>query len=400
MMSERDPLDEVLAAQQQQLKAAREQVARLRDSLNQGSSSGTLAMLEVPSPAEYDALTSVSRRYLETEGRTDLDLEDLLEPQDLDLLRLESERLGWTTSDLTAVGVCGLVGSVTSLLAGAIDAAIVQQFGLLEQTKLVSRWKRETTNLPIDYSGAVVGGPAHRVNSAGHDIGRPVEAIRQIMEGTYEGTGWLYGEKVPRTAEGTPFGTPYDAVPEVRVALALWVKHLITDVITPTSLPLPGWTALYEAAPTDKLAGFFQTMYWPGGGAPGWNLRTMAITMSIPLVVVEVGIRTKLGWDAWTERGSLQATSPEQAKRDEMLLAAHGIVTAVTTGQAVVECLTTSSPLGLRSLNPQTILRTSQLGIRVATARRSAPESPPSWEELAVSSLAPEADRRLGVYSI
>jgi hypothetical protein len=400
MMSERDPLDEVLAAQQQQLKAAREQVARLRDSLNQGSSSGTLAMLEVPSPAEYDALTSVSRRYLETEGRTDLDLEDLLEPQDLELLRLESQRLGWTTSDLTAVGLCGLVGSVTALLAGAIDAAIVQQFGLLEQTKLVSRWKRETTNLPIDYSGAVVGGPAHRVNSAGHDIGRPVEAIRQIMEGTYEGTGWLYGEKVPRTAEGTPFGTPYDAVPEVRVALALWVKHLITDVITPTSLPLPGWTVLYEAVPTEELADFLKGMYWRRDGVPGWNMRTMAITKSIPLVVVEVGIRSKLGWDAWTHRGSLQATGPERAKRDEMLLAAHGILTAVTTGQAVVECLTTESPFGLRSLNPQSILRTAQLGIKVVAARRSAPKGPPSWEELAIHSLAPEADRRLGVYSI
>ena len=400
MMSERDPLDEILSAQQQQVEAAREQVARLRGSLSEGLSDRDPELLEVPSPAEYDALTTASRDYLTTQGRSDLDLEDLLEPQDLDLLRLESQRLGWTTSDMAAVGVCGLVGSVTAILTDAIDAAIVQQLGLLEQTELISRWKRETTNLPIDYHGAVVGGPAHRVTSAGHDIGRPVEAIRQIMEGTYEGTGWLYGEKVARTALGTPTGTPYDAVPEVRIALALWVKHLITDVITPTSLPLPGWTALYEAAPTEQIAEFLKDMYWPGGGAAGWNLRTLAITKSIPLVVVEVGIRTKLGWDAWTDRGSLQATSPEYEKREEMLLAAQGIVTLVTTGQAVVECLTTSSPVGLRSLNPQTVLRTAQLGTKVVAARRSAPASPPSWEELAIRSLVPEADRRLGFYSI
>jgi len=399
MMSERDPLEEILSAQQQQLQAAREQAARLRDSLEQGSSSAASAMLEVPSPAEYDALTAASRDYLTKQGRSDLDIEDLLAPEDLDLLRLESQRLGWTTSDIAAVGVCGLVGSVTALLAGAIDDGLVAQLKLLEQTDLISRWKLETTNLPIDYMGVNSGGQAHRVTSAGHDIGRPVEAIRQIMEGQYRGTGWSYGQKVPLTRLGTPFGTPYDVVPDVGAALALWVKHLITDVITPTSLPLPGWTALFEAAPTKQLADFFQNMYWQGGQA-GWNLRTMAITKSIPLVVVEVGIRTKLGWDAWTDRGSLHATDHERAKRDEMLLAAHGVVTAVTTGQAVIECLTTSSPLGLRSLNPQSILRTAQLGIKVAGQHRSAPASPPSWEELAIRSLAPDADRRLGTYSI
>ncbi|MEX2375152.1 MAG: hypothetical protein WD942_06140 [Dehalococcoidia bacterium] len=401
MPSEPDPLDQILSAQQQQLQAAREQAARLRNTLKGRSDAVTSELLEVPSVSDYDALTSASRDYLQTEGRIDLDLADLLEPQDLDLLLLESQRLGWTTSDLAAVGVCGLVGSVTALLADAIDHAIVQQLGLLEQTELISRWKRETKNLPIDYSGTYVGGPAHRVTSAGHDIGRPVEAIRQIVEGTYEGTGWSVFGKVTRTAEGTPFGTPYDAVPDVRVALALWVKHLITDVITPTSLPLPGWTALYEQASTEQLADFFKDMYWPGGGNAGWNLRTMAITKSIPLVTVEVGIRGKLGWDAWTERGSLQATDREREKRDEMLLAAHGAVTAVTSGQAVIECLTTSSPLGLRSINPQSILRTAQLGIKVVAARRSAPEkSPPSWEELAIRSLADDADNRLGAYTI
>ncbi len=398
--SDPDPLDEILSAQQQQLRASRDQVAQLRESLEQGSHTEAPGLLEAPSAADYDALTAASRDYLQTQGRTDLDIEDLLEPEDLDLLRLESQRLGWTTSDMAAVGVCGLVGSVTAVLAGAIDDVIVQQLKLVEQTELISRWKRETTNLPIDYTGAYAGGKAHRVTSAGHDIGRPVEAIRQIMEGEYRGTGWSYGQKVPLTRLGTPFGTPYDAVPEVTTALTLWIKHLITDVITATSLPLPGWTALYEAAPTEKLADFYKDMYWPRGGDAGWNMRTMAITKSIPLVAVEVGIRTKLGWDAWTERGSLQATDRERAKRDEMLLATHSVVTAVTSGQAVIECLTTSSPLGLRSLNPQSTIRTAQLGIKVVSARRAEPEGPPTWEELAIRSLAPDADRRLGIYSI
>lgn len=399
-MPHSDPLDEVLSAQQQQVRAAREQVDRLRASLTGDQVESTAVRLKVPPAHDYGELTAASRSYLLTQGRADLDLEDLLDSQDLTVLRRQAQRLGWSTSDVVAVGLCGLTGAMTAVLTDAIDAAVVDHLGLLERTELISRWKRETTHLPIDYHGAVVGGPAHRVTSAGHDIGRPVEAIRQIVEGTYQGTGWLYGEKVIRTAMGTPHGTPFDVVPELRTSLALWVKHLITDVITPTSLPLPGWTALYERAPTELLADFFKDMYWPGGDLPGWNLRTMAITKTIPLVVVEVGIRTKLGWDAWTERGSLQVTGPERAKRDEMLFAANGVVTAVTTGQAVIECLTTSSPLGLRNLNPQSILRTAHLAGRITAARRAEPERPPSWEELAVRSLMVDDRGRLGAYTI
>lgn len=345
-MADPDDLDATLVAQHLQLQAARKRVADLREAIGRegDARAAHLAPLDVPLPSAYGDLVAASRAYLEEVGRVDLALEDVLDAKELRLLRIEAQRLGWTASDAAAVGLCGLAGAVTAVLADAIDQPILDGLGIIARSELISRWKRETTNLPIDYHGPIVGGTAHRVTSAGHDIGRPVAAIRQIVEGVYHGTGWTFGEKVTRTALGTTGGTPFDAVPDLSIAAGLWVKHLITDVVTPTSLPVPGWTALYERASTEELGDFFKDMYWAGGEGPGWNLRTVGITKSIPLVVVEFGVRSKTGWDSWSDRGTLRLTDREHAKQDEMLLAGNGIVAAVTTGQALIECLTTQSP--------------------------------------------------------
>ena len=405
-MGEPEDIDAALAAQYLQTEAARARVAQLRKALEEGEvPADTLAPLEVPDPGPYGQLVGASRDYLERSGRAHLGLEDVLEADDLEFLRIEAQRLEWTVSDAISVGLCGLVGSVAALLSGAIDRAVVDGLGLVEDTELIRRWKRDTQHLPIDYHGAVVGGPAHRVTSAGHDIGRPVAAIRQIVEGQYKGTGWLFGQKVTRTALGTPGGTPFDAVASPALAASLWVRHLVTDVVTPSSLPLPGWTALYEHAPTEELGSFFKDMYWPSSeparnALPGWNLRTIGITKTVPLVVVEVGVRTKVGWDTWTDRETLRLSERERAKQDEMLLAGNGVVAAVSTGQAVVQCLTTQSPLGLRALNPQVLMRTAQLGMRFAKARRRATVDLPDWEEFAARALATDTEDRLGPYAI
>jgi hypothetical protein len=150
------------------------------------------------------------------------------------------------------------------------------------------------------------------------------------------------------------------------------------------------------------LAEFFRDMYWMKNSGPGWNVRTLGVTKTIPLIVVEAGVRSKVGWDAWQSRGSLRLPKQEGRKCDEMLLAANGIVAAVTTGQAVVECLTTGSPLGLRAINPHMLVRTGQLGVRFLRARREdAGAAPPSWEELAQGgSWWREEASRLGPYAI
>jgi hypothetical protein len=239
-VSENDGLDTALAAQQLQLEAARARVDELHRTITKSPPTGPRPPLEVPDPGEYDALVVACEVYLRSIGRTGLALEDTVDAGDLRILRVDAKRLHWSPEDILTVGLCGLVGSVAALLAGAVDQRVAESLQMFEGTDLIHRWKRETTNLPIDYNGAVVGGPAHRISSAGHDIGRPVAAIRQIVQGQYRGTGWLLHQKVTRTPTGTPTGTPFDAVPDIGLAASLWVKHLVTDVLTPTSLPLPG----------------------------------------------------------------------------------------------------------------------------------------------------------------
>lgn len=397
-----DDLDEVLATQLLRVEELQRRVKALQAAA-QGPHGevdpADLDPLVVPAARSYAEIIAESRRYLADRGRLDARLEDLLTSEELRGLRIECERLRWAPSDIWTVGLSAMVGSVAAVLAGAIDEFIVGQLGLMQDTDLIRHWTRETAGLPIDYAGEGVGGPAHRLTSAGHDIGRPVEAIGQIVQGQYEGTAWTEAGKAVRSVSETVGGMAFTQY-TVGMAIALWGMHLVTDVITPTSLPLPGWTALYEVAPTEQVADLVKSMYWTQGAGPGWNLRTLGITKMVPLVVVEVGVRSKLGWDAWNGRGQLRLTPQEGDKRDEMLLAANGIVALVSTGQVVFECLTTSSPLGLRALNPNVLLRTGHLGVRLLKAhrRRKRAESP-SWEELARTSVA-DLDVGSGTYQI
>lgn len=399
-MPEPDDLEDNLKAQHEQLRELERRVAQLKAASLGDADVRGLEALEPLRPEGYEELSRANREYLESRDRAHLALEDMLEPEQLRLLQLESDRLRWDTSDYITVGLCALLGGAALLLQGAIDQAVLEATGMMERTELIERWKTETTNLPIDYQGQGAGGAGHRVTSAGHDPGRPVAAIQQIMQGRYEGTAWsAFAGKISPTALGTPYGTPFDAVTDPRLAAGLWVKHLLTDIVTVSSLPLPGWTALYESAPTGDLAEFFKDMYW-SNGAPGWNVRTLGVTKMVPLVIVEVGIRSKLAWDTYQQRGTLRLEALEKDKRDEMLLAASGVLALMSVGRVAFECFTTSSPLGLRALNPPLVLRAAHLGVRVVKAHRQQSASDvPSWSELARTALPLDSDR-LGPYAI
>lgn len=398
-MPERDDVEDNLKAQQERLREIRTRVGQLKAASDGEADAADLEPLEVLRPGTYDEITRANCDYLESQGRAQLALEDMLGPEQLRLLQLQSDRLRWTRSDYLTVGLCAMLGCTALLLEGAIDQAVLEATGMMERTELIDQLKGNTTNLPIDYQGQGAGGAAHRVTSAGHDPGRPIAAIEQIMQGRYEGTGWdALGAKLNPTATATPHGTPFEAVADPRIAAGLWVSHLVTDVVSASSLPLPGWTALYEAAPTAEVGEFLKGMYWSSDGA-GWNVRTLGVTKMVPVVIVEVGVRSKLSWDAYQQRATLRLEPLEKNKRDEMLLAANGVVALMSVGRVSFECFMTSSPLGLRALNPALVLRAAWLGVKVVTAHRERTGSAaPSWSELAHTTL-PDADR-LGPYAI
>jgi hypothetical protein len=79
----------------------------------------------------------------------------------------------------------------------------------------------------------------HRVRSSGHDLGRPIAALRQIRDGVFTGVRWDNGAG---PQDPYPRYVPARSVSE---ALVLWAKHLAADAVTPISLPLPGFSRLY-----------------------------------------------------------------------------------------------------------------------------------------------------------
>lgn len=115
------------------------------------------------------------------------DLNDLIDP--VAAVQLEkwrqSERIPREPGDLAAVGTAGFVGALANLYDSQVDTAVLGGLSWLKKTDFLQRWERDAARLPIDYTGPNFGGPAHRVRSAGHDIGRFFEALNQIRSGTF-----------------------------------------------------------------------------------------------------------------------------------------------------------------------------------------------------------------------
>ncbi|MGV9866974.1 hypothetical protein [Rhodococcus koreensis] len=146
-------------------------------------------------------------------------------------------------------------------------------------------WERAGKRLPIDYTGPGFGGRAHRVRSPGHDLARPLEALRQIRAGEFRGVRWDYGDKHD-VSVGSRF-REVDSLPEAPV---LWAQHL-ADLVTPMSLPMPGSSWLYELD-IRALRTFAHEVYLGRSAGNGLNVRSGILTPSLSVIVTEVIVRT------------------------------------------------------------------------------------------------------------
>lgn len=81
------------------------------------------------------------------------------------------QRLPWTQQDVIAVGFAGMVGMAATWFDSTIDREVRDRLEEFKATELVKGWERDARRMPIDYMGPGFGGRAHRVRSAGHDLG-------------------------------------------------------------------------------------------------------------------------------------------------------------------------------------------------------------------------------------
>ncbi|MCA9797136.1 MAG: hypothetical protein KC910_35240, partial [Candidatus Eremiobacteraeota bacterium] len=246
------------------------------------------APINSPSATAYEELTRANDLLRQQRTWSEVDFDAALTPPIR--ARLESwesrQRLRWGRSDFVVVGLAGLTGSLACIFDDQIDALARSAMGWLKSTDLVRGWELDARGMPIDYTGPKFGGPGHRMRSAGHDMGRPFAALQQIRTGVFEGVYWEDGARhVFNTAPGA-----YEPVSALGPALVLWLKHLLADVVTPMSLPLPGFTHLYEL-PVRELRVAAHQMYDGKEWGTGYNVRNALVTPTLMVMLVDVVVR-------------------------------------------------------------------------------------------------------------
>ncbi len=341
------------------------------------------AVRALPTVLSYDKITAVNERRRVDGDWAEPDLYALVTDAQRERLTAwrARERVPWVPSDFLVVGLAAATGVLACLFDTEVDAWVKGRLAALKDTEVLRGWEADASGLPIDYTGLGFGGPAHRVRSAGHDLGRPLAALAQIREGVFRGVRWTDGQKVPVWSGQNPFGRPYNPVASYGEAMVLWAKHLAADFVTPMSLPLPGWTWLDEL-PFREVRKFAHDAYAGVERGAGMNLRSGLVTPALSVMAVEAIVTVHVHADAYCRTGSWALSPALGAKRAEMLLAAQGVVGAVSLGKAACEAMTTG-PFALRHLNSPMLLRVGRLALTVRWNSRKRDEMrPQSWQDL------------------
>jgi hypothetical protein len=149
------------------------------------------------SPQSYKELTAFNDRLRDANHWNEVDLDAALTPELA--AKLEEwrslQRIPWSNADIAAVGLAGMVGGTCIWFDTEMDRILRQWLNPLNKTRLMQAFEKAGKQLPIDYMGPGFGGHAHRVKSAGHDLARPFTALRQIMDGQFEGIRWSFGQR-------------------------------------------------------------------------------------------------------------------------------------------------------------------------------------------------------------
>ncbi|WP_137148197.1 hypothetical protein [Mycolicibacterium sp. CR10] len=331
----------------------------------------------------YDALTHANDELRFRRNWAQIDLGAALTPARRDefVLWLQHQRLPWSEEDFLVLGFAGAVGAAATFFDRTLDARVANAFNKTHDSQMFQGWDRAGKQLPIDYTGPGVGGPSHRLRSAGHDLARPLEALRQIRAGEFRGTAWTHGVKVP-VVESLPHFRGVESWP---AAMIVWAKHLAADIVTPMSLPLPGFSKLWEID-NHQIAQFAHAAY-QGPGRPlgqGLNMRSGFITPSLAVLSTEAIIRSHMLIRTYQRDGQLSLEPAESALQNELLLAAHSLVGAASLGKSATTLLLTKNPAyAIRHLNVPVLTRIAMLSLAThgdMRARRST--AAPSWDGL------------------
>lgn len=215
-----------------------------------------------------------------------------------------------TASELDRWDVIAAIGA--GIAAAAVDAIIIGDPSNPLTTRLRSEvsvkggnWLENLAKVPFDQSIGDGFTPAtHRALTPGHDplIGLVV-GTRDILHSTMTRSD-IYG------AVQFVDQPNFEGSTDLFGALSTQIAHLMSDVVTPAGLPLPGWTAL-TAIPT--LAKPAVQMY--ARGYDTWHLAPM----SVPIASIHA-----VSAAYWTMRDAEEEPVSDE-RRDSFTLLALGI---------------------------------------------------------------------------
>jgi hypothetical protein len=339
-----------------------------------------------PKQQSYDALTSFNDRLRSENSWVGIDLDAALTPQRAQALEdwRSRQRTPWTTADIAMVGLAGVLGTASIWFDAAIDRAVRDRLSAVARTRAVRIWEKAGKRLPMDYMGEGFGGRAHRIKSAGHDLARPFKALRQIMDGEFEGVKWSFGERSTIKRSGQ-----FDVVSSFEEALVRWLMHLGADVLTPMSLPIPGSSLLYELD-NETIRKFALHAYSGLRAGEGLNLRSATVAPGMTALTTEVVVRSHVHLKAMRETGTFVLSPQEDRKRTELRLAAHSLVGAVSIGKATAQGLITKHPAAIRHIQVPTLLIAGKAALQaVADASAARRASAPTWDQLVLDVAQP-----------
>lgn len=357
-----------------------------------GTGEALEAVASQPGSLGYADLTAYNRTRRASLGWGEADLAALLSRDHTAALHRwrAQDRLPWTAEDLVVMGFAGAVGVLAATLDTQVDARVRQGLGWLRSTDMFRDWEVDAARLSIDYTGRHFGGPAHRVRSAGHDVLRLVEALNQVRNGTFRGVRWDHGEKIVEQLTTNQYGKAFNSVQNPLEALALLLKHWAADIVTPMSLPFPGWSWLYEL-PSRDLRIFAHKAYdglGLGGYGTGLNFRSGVMTPTLAVFSTEVIVRTHIHSQAYRDSGTPQLDAALRRKRSEMLLASHSIAAAASLTKTATMYVA-YGPLSVRHINVPVLLRTGFAAAELQRDRlRSTVAGEESWLSIAEQELA------------
>jgi len=358
--------------------------AAVADALSDNPIAATLP--SAPAQQTYRDLTEFNDQLRQEKSWTSVDLDAALTPEQAAALAewRSRQRISWSTADIAMVGLAGMLGTACVWFDASIDRAVRARLNAVTKSGIIRAFEKAGKRLPIDYMGEGFGGRAHRIKSAGHDLARPFEALRQIMGGEFRGVRWSFGQRSTVTCSGR-----FDEVNTFEEALLRWVMHLSADVLTPMSLPIPGASLLYEMD-NEAISSFALHAYKGLRSGEGMNVRSATVAPGLTTLSVEVAIRTHTHLASFKANGPGALTRQDERKQAELRLAAHSLVGAASIGKATAKGLITKHPSAIRHIHLPTILTAGRTALQVvadaSAARRS---SAPEWDAILLDVAQP-----------